>query len=283
MASAAVFVAAAVLLAALLFPDVASAHALVGRKDLPVPAWLFAWGASLVLIISFALLSVAWTTARLQKEDWRPTPRWFSRAVLNPRDPGDLRAGRRLPALPGPLRRFQGDRGPDAQLLDHLRLLHVLAWHGRPQRPAGGRLPRLQPMARDRARGLRWLPPGRGSVRADAVQISGVAGPLARGARRPPLRLAGADCRRGHRADAPQGRRRDGDLHDDHVRLHGPVRGRGVDRPRRGVQCLFRDVLPAGTAREARRPGRAPQVPDRRAPVGRWSPERRRSCSPRSR
>ena len=70
--------------AALLFPDVASAHALVGRKDLPVPAWLFAWGASLVLIISFALLSVAWTQARLQEEDWRPLSRWFSRAVLNP-------------------------------------------------------------------------------------------------------------------------------------------------------------------------------------------------------
>jgi hypothetical protein len=67
----------------LLFPDVASAHALVGRKDLPVPAWLFAWGASLVLIISFALLSVAWTEARLQKEDWHAMPRWFSRATLN--------------------------------------------------------------------------------------------------------------------------------------------------------------------------------------------------------
>src|SRR5947209_14458664 len=69
--------------AALLFPELASAHALVGRKDLPVPAWLFAWGASLVLIISFALLSVAWTTARLQTEDWRAMPRWFSGAVLN--------------------------------------------------------------------------------------------------------------------------------------------------------------------------------------------------------
>jgi hypothetical protein len=76
--------ALAVLVAALLFPEVASAHALVGRKDLPVPAWLFAWGASLVLIISFALLSVAWTTARLQKERWRPLPRGFSRVVLNP-------------------------------------------------------------------------------------------------------------------------------------------------------------------------------------------------------
>jgi hypothetical protein len=76
--------AAAGLLATLLFPDVASAHALVGRKDLPVPAWLFAWGASLVLIISFALLSVAWTQARLQREQWRPLPAWLSALVLSP-------------------------------------------------------------------------------------------------------------------------------------------------------------------------------------------------------
>jgi hypothetical protein len=79
----AVGVALATPAAALLFPELASAHALVGRKDLPVPAWLFAWGASLVLIISFALLSVAWTEARLQKEDWRAMPRWFSGALLN--------------------------------------------------------------------------------------------------------------------------------------------------------------------------------------------------------
>jgi hypothetical protein len=70
--------------AALLFPELASAHALVGRKDLPVPAWLFAWGASLVLVISFALLSVAWTEARLQKEDWRRLSRGFSAVLLNP-------------------------------------------------------------------------------------------------------------------------------------------------------------------------------------------------------
>ena len=76
--------AAVGLLGALLFPDLASAHALVGRKDLPVPAWLFAWGASLVLIISFALLSVAWTEVRLQKEDWRPLPGWVSAVAVNP-------------------------------------------------------------------------------------------------------------------------------------------------------------------------------------------------------
>ena len=77
-------VACAALITALLFPESASAHALVGRKDLPVPSWLFAWAASIVLVISFGLLSVAWTEARLQREDWRPLAGWFSRAVVNP-------------------------------------------------------------------------------------------------------------------------------------------------------------------------------------------------------
>jgi len=72
------------LIAALAFPEIASAHALVGRRDLPVPAWLFAWGASLVLIASFGLLSVAWTRARLQEEEWRPLPAWVSTVLLNP-------------------------------------------------------------------------------------------------------------------------------------------------------------------------------------------------------
>jgi hypothetical protein len=49
-----------------------------------VPAWLFAWGASLVLVISFALLSVAWTQARLQRERWKPLSRRMSAVILNP-------------------------------------------------------------------------------------------------------------------------------------------------------------------------------------------------------
>ena len=57
------------------------AHALVGRQDLPVPDWLFAWGASLVLIVSFALLSVAWTQARLQRQEWRPVPARISAVI----------------------------------------------------------------------------------------------------------------------------------------------------------------------------------------------------------
>jgi hypothetical protein len=58
------------------------AHALVARKDLPIPAWLFAWGASIVLIISFFALSAAWRKPRFEEERWRPLDERFSRALL---------------------------------------------------------------------------------------------------------------------------------------------------------------------------------------------------------
>ena len=60
------------------------AHALVGKQDLPIPAWLFAWGASLVLIVSFAALAVAWLTPRFEHEHWHPLPDRVSRLVINP-------------------------------------------------------------------------------------------------------------------------------------------------------------------------------------------------------
>jgi hypothetical protein len=58
------------------------AHALVARKDLPIPAWLFAWGASIVLIVSFFALSVAWRQPRFEEERWRPLGAGLSRALL---------------------------------------------------------------------------------------------------------------------------------------------------------------------------------------------------------
>ncbi len=59
------------------------AHALVARKDLPVPAWLFAWGASLVLIVSFFALSAGWRKPRFEDEKWRPLNERFSRTLLS--------------------------------------------------------------------------------------------------------------------------------------------------------------------------------------------------------
>ncbi len=58
------------------------AHALVGRQDLPIPEWLFAWGASIVLIVSFFALSVAWREPRFEDDRWRPLGAGLSRSLL---------------------------------------------------------------------------------------------------------------------------------------------------------------------------------------------------------
>ena len=60
------------------------AHALlIGRKDLPIPEWLFAWAASVVLIVSFVALSLAWREAKLTDERWRPIWPRISRVVTS--------------------------------------------------------------------------------------------------------------------------------------------------------------------------------------------------------
>lgn len=48
------------LLVPLVLPALAAGHGLVGRRDLPVPTWLFAWAAFLVLAVSFVGLAVLW-------------------------------------------------------------------------------------------------------------------------------------------------------------------------------------------------------------------------------
>ena len=58
------------------------AHALASRQDLPLPAWLFAWAASIVLIVSFFALSVAWRAPRFEEERWRPLGAGLSRVLL---------------------------------------------------------------------------------------------------------------------------------------------------------------------------------------------------------
>ena len=56
-----------VLAAALVLPATAGAHGLVGKQDLPIPRWLFAWGAALVLVISFVGLATLWPKPRLEE------------------------------------------------------------------------------------------------------------------------------------------------------------------------------------------------------------------------
>jgi len=71
--------AAVAAVVALAVPAPAAAHGLVGKADLPVPMWLFAWAAALVLVVSFAALGALWPTPRLQRPRERrllPLGRW---------------------------------------------------------------------------------------------------------------------------------------------------------------------------------------------------------------
>ena len=60
------------------------AHGIGGIKDLPVPAWLFGWGAALVLFVSFVALGVLWRRPLLEREDWgQPLPEWIQTLLLS--------------------------------------------------------------------------------------------------------------------------------------------------------------------------------------------------------
>ena len=58
------------------WPVAAEAHGVSGRASLPVPAWLFAWAAAIVLVVSFVLLSAMWSRPRLQQLSERRVCAW---------------------------------------------------------------------------------------------------------------------------------------------------------------------------------------------------------------
>jgi hypothetical protein len=58
------------------------AHALIVKQDLPIPPWLFAWAATIVLIVSFFALAAAWRKPRFEDESWRPFGAGLSRALF---------------------------------------------------------------------------------------------------------------------------------------------------------------------------------------------------------
>jgi hypothetical protein len=58
--------------ASLALPAAASAHGIVGRADLPIPAELFGVAAAAVLVVSFLALAAGWSRPRLETPRERP-------------------------------------------------------------------------------------------------------------------------------------------------------------------------------------------------------------------
>jgi hypothetical protein len=57
-------------------PFGALAHGLVLVTNLPIPEWLFAWAAAVVLVVSFVALATLWPTPRLARIRERPIWRY---------------------------------------------------------------------------------------------------------------------------------------------------------------------------------------------------------------
>jgi hypothetical protein len=67
-------------LAWLLAPASASAHGIQLVTNLPIPEWLFAWAAAVVLVVSFVALATLWPAPRLDgsgERAWFRYPRWL--------------------------------------------------------------------------------------------------------------------------------------------------------------------------------------------------------------
>ena len=63
----------------------AAAHGFGGRLDLPVPIWLFVYGAAVVVVISFVALGVLWREPRLETpREGRPLPEALQRPLRSP-------------------------------------------------------------------------------------------------------------------------------------------------------------------------------------------------------
>jgi hypothetical protein len=57
-------------------PATALAHGLILHVDLPIPQWLFAWAAAVVLVVSFVALATLWPAPRLARISERPIARY---------------------------------------------------------------------------------------------------------------------------------------------------------------------------------------------------------------
>ncbi|MGE5689900.1 MAG: fenitrothion hydrolase [Pseudomonadota bacterium] len=68
-----------------MIPSLPLAHGIGAIRDLPVPMWLFYYGAGAALIVSFIALGALWKRPVLEHyRDGRPLPPWAQRMLLGP-------------------------------------------------------------------------------------------------------------------------------------------------------------------------------------------------------
>lgn len=68
------------------------AHGIGGAKDLPIPSELAIVGAVTALVVSFAVLALAWRTPRFDDDPGRPAPAWLDRLTSSSAFAWTLRA-----------------------------------------------------------------------------------------------------------------------------------------------------------------------------------------------
>ena len=105
------------------------AHGIGGVQDLPVPLWLFYYGAAIVLVVSFVALGVLWKRPLLeQRANGRPLGPRLQRILQGPELRGILGAiSLGLLALVF-LTAWRGDRSPAANLAP--TFIYVVFWLG---------------------------------------------------------------------------------------------------------------------------------------------------------
>ena len=239
-------IVAAVAVTALAVPATAAAHGLVGRADLPIPAWLFGWAAAVVLIVSFAGLATLWQTPKLEgDESFRPLPEGLSFTLINPAT--EVFAGLVGVALLGVTiwAGLAGVQAPQANFAP--TFIYVIFWVGLVVLSVlfGDVFRAFNPwraIARVGRRG------GDARVRADAgsVHVPGVARPLAGGGRAAGLRLDGARVQQRRRPE--HARDRGARLQRDHVARHRLLRHRDS-----GSRAARRSRSTSTCSRESRR------------------------------
>ena len=260
---------------------------LIGRQDLPIPAWLFAWGASLVLIVSFVALSVAWRDSKFSSDRWRPVSERLSRPVTGRARPRSS-PGRSASSCSAAVV-YTGLEGTDEPNLNFaVTFVFVTFWLGMVVLSIllGDVFRAFNPwraIARTVGAVFRLIA---GQPHLAAAPLSGAARALAGGRRDRRLRLARAGLRR-PAALGPSACSRATVAVATlaytayTLRRDGPVRGRDLASARGGVLRLLRDVLPARSARGPRGAARDPPPAGRGHALGpgpriasRWSSRR---------